>query len=165
MTWTPRFTAEFEGRLIDNILTLVTRDMKFALDYFYPTENLDDFKERALSYPRGLNFPMLVIDPLSNPTVNVENVIIEQSARFTLEIGVTDSDAERVTRRCMKYMRSGDAVLRTGTVDDYFAGYTAGRYGDLVIDCSHDYSTAAVNPKGLYFRSGSIELVLGYKEL
>lgn len=166
MAWAPKYTAEFEGRLIDNILALVTRDMKFALDYFYPADALPDFAERCLSYPIGLNFPMLVIDPSSSAIDDVEGTHLQEAVRYTLEIGVTDSDAELVTRRCMKYVRALDAVLRTGAIEaDYFAGYTATNVGGLSVDVSHEFGTPGVNPKGLYFRPASLDLTVMFKEL
>lgn len=166
--WTPKYSARFELPILDNVLAIIIRDFKLALDYFYSADALPDFAERAVGTEQGLQFPMMVIGPRSNQVETaddashlVEPIVIE------IKIGVTAGSANDASRKIMKYVRAMDAVLRTATYADYFAGFTTGAsqpFG-LVIDVTHEYGPLGANDnRTTYFKPASLDLRLTFNE-
>ena len=168
MTFTPKFSACFELPIIDNTLAIVTRDFKAALDYFYPNEELPDFIERSLGTECGLEFPILVIGPRSNPveTVDDDSHLIEPQI-IELKIGVVADSPDAAMRLIMKYVRALDAVLRTATKADYCAGMTNGNdqpFG-FQVDVTHTYGPLGANDnRTTYFKPASLELSVQFRE-
>ena len=168
MTWTPRFSARFEGPIVDNVLAIVTRDMKSALDYFYPSDELPDFVERSLGTELGLEFPILVIGPRSNPveTVDDDSHLIEPQV-IELKVGVIAESPDAAMRKIMKYVRALDAVLRSASKSDYCANMTNGNnqpFG-FAVDVTHIYGPLGANDsRTTYFKPASLELSVQFRE-
>lgn len=164
--WEPKYSACFEGPLITNTLAVITRDMKFALDYFYPTENLPDFVERSIGTERGFEFPLLVIGPRENlvESTDDESHIIEP-VRITINIGVIDETPEKAYIKIMKYVRALDSVLRSAAKSDYLANMTSSHAFALIVDVTHTYGPlGAAEDRTSYFKPASLELSLNFRE-
>lgn len=161
MTWAPKFSAVFEEQIIENALTIITRDFKEALDYFYPAEDYNDFEERALGQIEGNGFPSLAIGPAENVIEDAadESHVIE-AARIVVYIGVTDDGPATTTRKIMRYVRTMDAVLRTGK-NDFFTGMS-NPFG-LILDVRHSYDSLR-GQKPSYFRAAVLELSVNIRE-
>lgn len=168
MTFVPKFSACFEGPIIANVLDIIERDMKNALDHFYQSDNLPDFVERSLGTEKGLEFPILVIGPRNNPveTVADESNLI-QAQVIELKVGVTADSSDDAMIKIMKYVRALDAVLRTATKQDYCANMTNGAnvpFG-LHVDVTHTYGPLGTNDnRTTYFKPASLELTLTFRE-
>lgn len=168
MSWTPQFSACFEGPIIANVLTIVTRDMKSALDYFYQADNLPDFAERSLGTEKGLEFPILVIGPRSNlvDTVDDDSHLIEPII-VELKIGVTADSSDLAMTKIMKYVRALDAVLRSASKADYCANMTNSTNVPFafMVDVTHTYGPLGANDsRTTYFKPASLELILNFRE-
>jgi hypothetical protein len=168
MSFTPKYSARFELPIIDNVLAIVTRDMKGALDYFYPGENLPDFVERSLGTEKGLDFPILVIGPRSNPVETVDDAshLIEPQA-IELKVGVVSDTADSAMRLVMKYVRALDAVLRSANKSDYCANMSNGNGAPFGfhIDVTHTYGPLGANDnRTTYFKPASLELTVNFRE-
>lgn len=157
MTWTPEFSACFEGPIIDNTLAVIERDFKLALDHFYPTEDLADFRERALGQIKKNEFPCLAIGPRDNPTEDSDDRShVVEAARIDIYIGVVADSADTVTRSIMKYVRCMDATLRTARRD--FFTNMSNPFG-VILDVNHTYGPLGEREQ-LYFRSAIVELTI-----
>ena len=163
MPWTPQFSAIFEEQIIVNTKALIVRDMKSALDHFYPSPlNLPDFKERALGQVIGAEFPFLAIGPRENRVEDTDDRShVVEAARISLYVGVTDDSPENVTIKIMRYVRALDAVLRTGR-QDFFTGMS-NPFG-VVVDVTHSYPGFIGANDSVYFRSATLELTVSLRE-
>lgn len=175
MSWSPKYSACFEGPIIDNILTIITRDMRAALDYFNPAEaSLDpsdplylrDFAERSIGTQKALEFPTLIIGPRTNAveTVDDDSNLIEPMV-IQIDIGITDVSADAAMRRIMKYVRALDAVLRTASQADYLIGMASSTPFALQVEVTHNYGPLGANDnRTTYFKPASLELSLNFRE-
>ncbi len=168
MVWAPKYFAVQEEGLIDNILAIVTRDFKEALDVFYPIEKdlpetdpryLRDFQERSLGQIQQLVFPSLAIGPNRNAsTEDADQAMLREAIRFDAWIGVTDDSDENVTRRIMRYAGTFDAVLRTAAAkrkQDFFRNMSTRVFG-LVLELEKVYGPIGTK-QSMHFRSVLIQ--------
>jgi hypothetical protein len=161
VSWTPQFAAVFDEPIINNALAVIERDFKAGLDYFYQTENLADFEERALGQIEGNGYPSLAIGPAQNDTdQSDDDSDIAEVARVVIYIGVTDDGPSTVTRKIMKYVRVMDAVLRTAK-NDFFTGMSNPH--EVHLKLVHSYDSLR-GEKPSYFRAAVIELTVYLRE-
>lgn len=162
MTWAPRFSAIFEEQIITNTKAVIVRDMKAALDYFYPAATLPDFTERALGQVIGDTYPFLALGPRENRVDEVDDRShLIEAARISLYIGVTDDSPENVTIKIMRYVRALDAVLRTAR-QDFFTGMS-NPFG-IILEVTHSYPGFIGAKDSVYFRSATLELSIQLRE-
>lgn len=168
MAWESAYDAVQEEGLIDNIVVIVQRDFKNALNMFYPIEAalpvsdpryLLDFQEISLGQVQRLVFPSLAIGPVRNAsTEDADQAMLREGIRFEAWIGVTDDSPSNVTRRIMRYANTFNMVLRTSakkTKADWFRNMSVTVFG-LVLELEHVYGPIGLE-KSIYFRSVRIE--------
>lgn len=168
MPWAPKFSARFELPIIDNVLAIVTRDFKLALDHFYAGEDLPDFAERSLGTEKGNEYPLLVIGPRSTfiKTVDDDSHLVEPQV-IELKIGVIADSSDVAMRLIMKYVRAMDAVLRSANKNDYCANMTNGNGAPFgfSIDVTHAYGPLGANDnRTTYFKPAVLELTVNFRE-
>ena len=172
MVWTPKFQAVQEEALVDNILTIITRDFKSALDVYYTIEaalpasdprHLRDFQERALGQIFGNVYPSCAIGPVRNASTEADagDRLIEVH-RIDIYVGVTDDSAANVTTRIMRYMGTLDAVLRSARKVDYFRNMSVQVFG-LVLEMEHVYGPIGTE-QSQFFRGARMELTITVNE-
>jgi len=165
MAWAPNPqepAANFEGPIIENVLTLITRDFKEALDYYFAADALEDFRERALGQILGNEFPCLAITPRDNPVEeSADRSHLVEAARVNIYIGVAGDGPNTVTRKIMKYVKVMDAILRTGR-RDFFTGMS-NPFG-IVLDVRHSYGPIGGPQENIYFRGALVELTVNLNE-
>lgn len=167
MTWSPAYFAVQEEGLIDNLLRIIERDFKAALDVFYPIEAaltdsdsafLRDFQERSLGQIERNVFPSLAIGPSRNAsTEDADQAMLREAVEFEMWLGVTDDSAAHVTRRIMRYVGTLDAVLRTAAKKskaDFFRNMSTVVFG-LVLELEHVYGPIGAK-NSVFFRSATI---------
>lgn len=172
MVWTPKFQAVQEEGLIDNILRIVERDFKEALDTFYPIESvlpetdsrfLRDFQERSLGQIVKNVFPCLAIGPNRNASTESDGSDrLTEAHRIDLYVGVTDDSPANVTTRIMRYIGTLDAVLRSARKADYFRNMSTQVFG-LVLEMEHVYGPIGISESSL-FRGARLELTITVNE-
>lgn len=162
MVWTPKYNAVQEEGLIDNILTIVTRDFKEALDVFYPIEAalpdtnpryLRDFQERILGQISRLVFPSLAIAPTRCASVPSDAADrLREAIQVISWIGVTDDSAANVTTRAMRYAATYEQVLRSARKSDYFRNMSIQRFGFVLDEVERDYGPIGLEDS-IFFRA------------
>lgn len=172
MPWTPKFHAVQEEALVENILTIVTRDFKDALDYFYPIEAelaqsdpryLHDFQERTLGQIVKNEFPCLAVAPNRNAsTCAADEGRLIEAVRIDNYIGVVDDSPATVTQRIMRYVGTFDAVLRSARKADYFVNMSVQTFG-FVLEMEHIYGPIGTDKMAL-FRGARIEVTITVNE-
>lgn len=172
MVWIPKFQAVQEEALVANVLTIITRDFKNALDYFYPIEAaldpsdpryLHDFRERTLGQIVKNEFPCLAIGPnrnASSPAADQGRLI--EAVQIDTYIGVVDDSPANVTQRIMRYVGTVDAVLRSARKADYFVNMSVQTFG-LVLEMEHVYGPIGGSTPAL-FRGARVEVNITVNE-
>lgn len=165
MSWNPRYMDAAEEKIVDNCLLIIERDMKDALDTFYPSANYPDFQEKTLGEFIGLNMPALSVDPETNSQdVSEDDSRVKNLLRATIWIGVTDTSSEGATRKVLRYRRTLSAVLRSASKADWTQGITSEFFG-FFVNIKHDYGPMGRNKsQNLYFRPARLDLTVGYQE-
>lgn len=152
MVWTPAFNAVQEEGVIDNILFIIERDFKIALDYSFPIEAaltdsdsryLRDFQERTWGKVRGLVYPALGVGPSRGASVLADAADrLIGAVEFTGWIGVTDDSEENVGRRVTRYANTFEIVLRTAalkTKADFRRNMSSQIFGVILDEMEHVY--------------------------
>lgn len=168
MAWEPAYFAVQEEALIDNVIRIVRRDFKPALDVFYPAEAalpatdpryLRDFQEHTLGQVQGLVFPSLSVGPNRNAsTEDADQAMLREAVRFDSRIFVTDDSPSTVTQRIMRYAGTYDMVLRTAaknTKSDFFRNMSVKVFG-LVLELEHVYGPIGTDDS-IFMRSVNIQ--------
>lgn len=177
MPITPKYFAVQEEGVIDNILFIMERgDFKEVLDIFNPIEAalpdtdpryLLDFQERTLGQFAGLVYPALAIGPNTSASVQADAAdrLIE-AVKFSARIGVTDDNAQNVTRRVMKYAVAFEAVLRTAATKnkaDFFRNMSNQMFG-LVLDEVEKFYGPIGTRESIFYRSVRIDGTIRFNE-
>lgn len=163
MVFVPKFQEPSDSLIIDNVLTIVQRDFKAALDYFYSAENLPDFVERTLGRFFKLDYPTFAIDPSRNgPEQSADGAYVEEVIRVNLYFAVSHADAPTTERLAMKYMRALKSILRSASAADYFAGFPVGTVFALTVELSYEYGLLGKNATA-YEKPVSLELSLKFQ--
>lgn len=170
MTWIPSAAGVLmEEVVIDSIFSFVERDFKEALDYFYPDEDYPDFAERTLGRQRGNEFPLLVVNPRSNPTEqDADDSRVFQPIRIENHLGVIGDNSDTVTRLIMRYTKVYDAVLRaaaeyTVVKRDYFMNADPARVISPRISIDHAYGPFGSNNME-FMRPSYVELTVSFEQ-
>lgn len=160
----PKYEEIFETVAPDNVLAIVLRDMKLALDYFYLSSSYPDFAQRTLGQFVSLAFPALAVDysAQQNPVSDAEDHL-ESQLNLDLFIAVTDASAATVTRKLGRYVRALKAVLRAASNADWISGTT--KVTAVSVEVESDYGLIGKNPDdNLFMRPAHLALTIRYTE-
>lgn len=164
MAWTPNPNepaAMFEGPATQNCLTILTRDFKEALDYYYEDEDLPDFDERTLGPPLRNTFPCLAVEPRTNRVEeSADRSHLVEVVRIRLFMAVTADGPSKVTELIMKYVRVAHLVLQTAR-RDFFTGMS--NSFEVVLGFEHAYDVVRSNDT-IISRAGAIEVTVSLRE-
>lgn len=164
MAYSSRYQEVFESVVLDNILAIVKRDMKAALNYFYASDNLPDFAQVTLGNFIRLALPVFAIEPDRGADNESENYLGPQ-LRFSFYIAVEDADPTKALRKAMKYTRAVRSILKTATSADYIQGVTSPTIFGLIRDLTWQYGQIGKNAEtGTWMKPVTFELTLKYNE-
>lgn len=165
MAWTPdpqEPSAMFEGPVLQNCLTILERDFKEALDYYYPTEDLLDFQERSLGPPLRNIFPCLGVEPITNDTEAADDNSHQLEAiRVRLNMCVQADGPARVSDLIMKYVRVVHLVLQNARWE--LVTGMSNPFGVILVDFAHVYfPTTEIN--SIISRAAAVQMSVGLRE-
>jgi hypothetical protein len=150
-----------EDVVVPRILALIERDYKQALDYYFPADDYDDFRERTLGKVRRKEFPLVAIGPTANLVDESEDSARHtQPLRIALHLMVTGPDDEAVTILIMRYVKVMHGVLHKASIADYF-GDDANRVFGVVVDVEHFYGPVLTSETQIG-RAASMVLTLNF---
>lgn len=159
MAWTPTLNSARDEDLIANLLAIIVRDFKLALDVLYVGQDLPDFRERALGQIERLEFPCMAIGPRSNASSPSEGGgYLSQGFRVDIYIGVTADSTKNVTTKIMRYMTTMGEVLRAATKGDVFAGMAAQTF-EYVLETEWEYGPIG-NKESSIFRGAQLQATI-----
>lgn len=164
MPYAPRLQEIPDSLFIDNILAVVKRDFKLALDYFYAADALPDFAERMVGRFFRQTYPSFAIEAGTNgPQQSADGSYVEAGLKIFLFLAVSDTDPPTVERKAMKYTRALTSILRNASVADLTTGVTANVQFGLTWEVSYDYGLIGKSPSG-YDKPVSFEMLLKFYE-
>lgn len=166
MTWTPNSNKPapvFTGPLIDNTLTIVRRDFKEALDYYFPAESYPDFREIAVGMLKEIVFPSFAVNPVDVDTIESEDGSwIAVQFTFDSYIGITANNDADATAKIQRYQGVIDAVYRKAEKD--FCDDISNAH-EMTIELSHEFGPRGVDRgRTLYFRSVITRGILRFRQ-
>lgn len=135
----PRFEEKGESEIIDNLLAVVHRDMKLALDYFYAADLLPDFAVMTQEEDTLFTYPLLILglERMESPE-HVSGEYLVQDLVVGAGLVVKDSSIKAVKIKAPKYVRAFKAVVRAAEHTDLFPSNDAD-FLDHVVDINHRY--------------------------
>lgn len=124
MPFAPRFSEAAEAQIIENLMAVIYRDMKSALDYFYASDSLPDFALMTDGEVDVFNYPLVVLGVESMDSDETEDIdeqsYLDQTIRVGAGLVVTDTTVKAVRKKARKYIRAFKAVIRTASAADLF---------------------------------------------
>lgn len=134
----PRFSEAGEAEIVDNIIEVADRDMKLALDYFYPADNLPDFGVKTVGDISVFSYPILVVGPERMGSLETDDgFYLAQDLRIGAGIVVKDTSVKLAVKKAMKYVRALKAVLRSATTADLLP--SSAQILNHTLDIDHRY--------------------------
>lgn len=156
MSWTSRWNANFTKPLVRQIVAIIQRDQRAALDWVGGANVLPSIVEFDLALVAIRQFPALLVTPLADDFALESSDTRQQSVRLAVSIAATDQRPGAVVELVEDYVRALDAVLLTVPLTDFAAALSltlphlgtinttplaAGVVKDLVVE-AHAYDEA-----------------------
>lgn len=119
MPWIPLFEEAAESEIVDKLMVVVHRDMKLALDYFFPTAPLlPDFAAMVRGAPGVFEYPLLVlgVERMSS-SWSESGEWLNQDLIVGAAIIVKSTSVANVQKLAEKYVRAFKAVIRNGLLE------------------------------------------------
>jgi hypothetical protein len=163
MPWTPKpgFSGVMEDVVVPNILPIIHRDFKEALDFYFAADDLPDFAEHSLGQVKRKEFPLVAVGPIGNLVEESQDSARHtQPLRIALYLGVTADNDVGVTTLIMRYVKVMHGVLHKASWADYF-GADVNRIFGASLEIEHSYG-ALVTRETLLFRSATMVLTLNF---
>ena len=114
MAWQSKFAAGFSKPLIRQMVGILNRDMRAALDNVSGAPGtLGSFAEWDLATVATENFPACVIVPLSVEFDAESLGTIAEKIRLLVTVAVTHQDANVCAESAQDYVRAVDQVLNS----------------------------------------------------
>src|SRR5215831_11732591 len=169
MPFSPKYLEQFESVAVDNILMVVQRDFKNALDAFYPSDNLPDFAQRTVGNIFQLALPAFAVEPASGGADEGEQYE-QQPLKLNLYLAVEQADPTNAVRQAVKYTRTIRSVLKTCALSDFTTGLSPNNVFSIVRELTWQYGQPAkktnqdqISANG-WIVPVKLELVLKYSE-
>ena len=120
MPFSPAYNAQFAKPLVNQVIALMQRDQRAALDLVAGTEVLDSLVEYRKDFAPSLRYPALVVvaretsfDPAADPGRR------SQTHSLLLALRVVHHQPDELADRAMDYLRALDMVLSTAATLDF----------------------------------------------
>lgn len=136
---TAKFQEVGETEIFDNLMALIHRDMKLALDYFWAADNLPDFALMTDGEVDHFVYPLLVLGvERMTSAENDSGFYLDQDLRIGAGMVVQDtSSLKNVRKKARKYVRAFKAVLRSAPPHEFLPD--ANEVLDYTVDIDHRY--------------------------
>jgi hypothetical protein len=133
-----KFDAQFIGPLVANVLAVLRRDNKTAVEEVDAT--LKEVQSFQIPLQVVTNFPALFVVPASSTLrQSDDDSYIKAVHEILIGFAITAPDAETVTANVAKYMQAFDSVLRTMSRSDLTSGMTSVKTPPVWEVTAHEY--------------------------
>lgn len=134
----PRFQESGEIQFVENLLVLINRDMKTALDYFNLALDLPAFAVMSDGPLSVFSYPLIeILDEGMASDETESGEWLSQDLRVTARFAVKATTLKDVRALARKYVRALKAVIRSAPASELLP--PAAQYLDYVIDIRHQF--------------------------
>lgn len=123
MAWSPKYNAAFTKALIRQLLAIVQRDSRAALDYVGGAGVLPDIVSYQLAPLIIPQFPAILIAPMQSVFVQESVGTLQSATRIYCAVAVTHQDGEVLAELVQDYVQALDAVFNTLPLYDFFSSW------------------------------------------
>lgn len=117
MPFTPKFAAQFQRRILDNVQAVLVRDVNTALAAIDAT--LAAVVDFVTPVPIALNFPALYLEPNSSAMKQSDDdSYIEEAHQLLISLSIVGATPDVLKSAIVKYVQAIDQVLRSMSVPD-----------------------------------------------
>lgn len=146
---TTQFAAQFAGRLMENLQTVIERDTPTALRAI--DADLDAPKDYATPISIALNFPAVYLEPDSSRLTQADDdSYITGEHSFVITLSIVGPTPNALKLNVVKYVRALDQVIRTATTDDLTDGVTSSVGPPVWEVTEHRYGLLRAEDRGIY---------------
>lgn len=122
MAFVPLFSEAAESQFIDKLMVVVHRDMKLALDYFYPPvlpdTGLPDFAAMVRGAPGAFVYPLLSLRMETGTSGESDSgEWLNQELVAATPFAVKDVSVAAAQAKAEKYVRAYKAVVRKNILE------------------------------------------------
>lgn len=166
MPFAPLFSEAGESQFIDKLMVVVHRDMKLALDYFYPPTppdtGLPDFAAMVRGAPDVFLFPLLnlAVERMSSSEPD-SGEWLSQDLTVGAGIVVDDVTVADVHKKAEKYARAFKAVVRKDILECL---PSVSSMLDYTLDVDHRYLRHGTKKGGGFTQPVEFEIKIRFGE-
>lgn len=118
MPWTPLFDESTEPEIVAKMMTVIHRDMKLALDYKYPSDNLPDFAVMTEGDQDQFSYPILTLAVQQGSSEETSGgEWLDQEVQIGMGLAVNGTTIKAVRLKAKKYVWALKAVLRKAVLE------------------------------------------------
>lgn len=152
---TSKFSAQFMGRILDNIQTALERDTETALRAI--DENLPVFADFRTKIEDALNFPCLYLEPdKTDIDQSDDDESLNQIHSLVVTLSLVEASDYALIRNMLKYIKAVDQVLRTMTGSEIVGGISPEASGVRWEVTDHLYGVAQPKEGTIYRRNAQL---------
>ena len=165
MSWTPAYQAGFTEQLIDQLLAVIQRDQRAALDFVQGgvLPVLPSIASYQTSPTATQQYPVALLAPIEDVfDAEAQAGSLHYSSFLRCEIAVSNQDSRIMARLLQRYIRALDAVFHSLADSNGSLGFAASFYTSLPLDLPELGGTVNTTP----LAAGTVkELWVGRHEL
>jgi hypothetical protein len=184
MPWSSHYAAQFSKPLVRQIVALIYRDQRAALDDVAGVNVLPNFAEFDIAKVPILQYPGIFIAAHRERFDEESQQTLHATVELAGAVAVTHQDRNVLAEICADYVRAVDEILRSAfECTDFYAsglvlparpagpfapretttGLTPGILKRLWID-SHDFTEAVSAPQSLFAMAAGLSIVAELEE-
>ena len=186
MAWTSKYAAQFSKPLVRQLVAIVYRDQRAALDFVAGANVLPSFAEFDISKVPILQFPGIFIAAHREHFDEQSQQTLHATIELAGAVAVTHQDRNVLAEICANYVRAVDAIIRSAwelTPQDFYAaglalparpagpfaagettvGLTPGILTRLWVD-THDFTEALSAPQSLFAMAAGFSVIAELEE-
>jgi hypothetical protein len=186
MPWSSQYAAQFSKPLVRQIVALIYRDQRAALDDVAGVDVLPNFAEFDIAKVPILQYPGIFIAAHRERFDEESQQTLHATVELAGAVAVTHQDRNVLAEICADYVRAVDEILRSAferTPSDFYAsglalparpagpfapgettiGLTSGILKRLWIE-SHDFTEAVSAPQSLFAMAAGLSIVAELEE-
>lgn len=121
MSWQSKYNAKFTKQVVRQLVAIIQRDQRAALDFVGGAGVLPDFVGYYVAAAPIKQFPTVLVAPMESQFVPDAVGSLESANRFYVAVGVANQDPQVLADLVQDYIRAVDAILNTVPLPDFYA--------------------------------------------
>jgi hypothetical protein len=123
MSWTSKYQARFTKDVVRQLVAIVQRDQRAALDFVGGEDELADFASYLIADTPVQQFPSLLITPMDEVFDRDAVGSLQSTAKILVGVAVTHQDRARLAELVQDYVRAVDAIFNSLDFGDLYQSW------------------------------------------